>query len=269
VPTDAPTGYYLVKLSTASAQTYAPLVVREAMPGAPILVDIAMNTYQAYNAFGGKSLYDFNSPGGRAPKVTFNRPYDSHAGLGQPQFEVPFVKWLERAGFSADYATDVDLSQNPALLNGHRLLLIVGHNEYWSRNMFNFTQTFADTGGNIAVLGGNTCYWQVRYENAGRTLVCYKSTDDPMFHIATEQTTVQWRDRWVRRPECLLFGVMYPYCAGTASDSMVFTHTYSWITEGLEDQVGRKFGDKVVGYEYDTFFEDRSPAKAVRRCRVS
>jgi hypothetical protein len=45
---------------------------------------------------------------------------------------------------------------------------------------------------------------------------------------------------------------------------MVFTHTYSWITEGLEDQVGRKFGDKVVGYEYDTFFEDRSPAKAVR-----
>ena len=34
VPDDAPTGYYLVKLSTAQAQTYAPLIVREAEAGA-------------------------------------------------------------------------------------------------------------------------------------------------------------------------------------------------------------------------------------------
>jgi len=266
VPSYWPSGMYYVEMvpSDGGPLKYISFVVRSNGPPKPILVISAVNTYQAYNPFGGKSLYDFNSPGGRAPRVTFNRPYDSHAGLGQPQFEVPFVKWFDRAGFSADFATDVDLSENPTLLHGHRLLLIVGHNEYWSRNMFNFTQTFADTGGNIAVLGGNTCYWQVRYEDAGRTLVCYKSTDDPMFHVNFEQTTVQWRDRWVRRPECLLFGVMYPYCAGTAQDSMVFTHTYSWITEGLEDQVGRKFGDKVVGYEYDTFFDDRSPAKAVR-----
>ncbi|HEY1584308.1 MAG TPA: N,N-dimethylformamidase beta subunit family domain-containing protein, partial [Polyangia bacterium] len=35
VPADAPTGYYLVKLGSSQAQTYAPLIVREATPGAP------------------------------------------------------------------------------------------------------------------------------------------------------------------------------------------------------------------------------------------
>ena len=86
--------------------------------------------------------------------MTFNQPYDSHAGLGQPQFEVPFVRWFERAGFKADYATDVDLALNQHVLDGHRLLLIVGHNEYWTRSMVNVAQAFADSGGNIGSSAG-------------------------------------------------------------------------------------------------------------------
>jgi len=266
VPSNWPSGMYFVEMvpSDGGPYRYISFVVRQEGPPRPVLVISAVNTYQAYNAFGGKSLYDYNSPGGRAPKVTFDRPYDSHAGLGQPQFETPFVRWFEREGFKADYATDVDLALRPEVLNGHRLLVIVGHNEYWSKSMFNVVQAFADSGGNVAVLGGNTCYWQVRYEADGHTLVCYKSTDDPILQTQFDAVTMQWRDRYARRPECTLFGVMYPYCAGTAQDSMLFTHPYAWITEGLEDQVGRHFGDRVVGYEYDTFFEERSPAKAVR-----
>src|SRR5439155_16048150 len=96
----------------------------------------------------------------------------------QPQFEAPFISWFEREGFTADYATDVDLALDPGLLTGRRLLLIVGHNEYWSRSMYDAVEAFVDTSGNVAFLGGNTCYYAVRYENQGRTLVCYKSFAD-------------------------------------------------------------------------------------------
>jgi len=266
VPPEWKSGMYYVEMvpGDGGPSAFVSFVVRQEGPPRPVLVVSAVNTYQAYNAFGGKSLYDYNSPGGRAPKVTFDRPYDSHAGLGQPQFETPFVRWFERAGFQADFVTDVDLALRPQVVDGHRLLVIVGHNEYWSRSMLNVAQAFADSGGNVAVFGGNTCYWQVRYEDDGRTLVCYKSMDDPILHSQLDAVTVQWRAPPIRRPECILFGVMYPNCAGTASDSMLFTRPYAWITEGLEDQVGRRFGDRVVGYEYDTFFEGRSPAGAIR-----
>jgi hypothetical protein len=266
VPPNWPSGMYYVQMtpSDGGPVKYISFVVRTSSPPKPMLVISAVNTYQAYNAFGGKSLYDINSPGGRAPKVTFDRPYESHDGLGQPQFEVPFVRWFERTGFRADYATDVDFALHPEILNGHRLLLIVGHNEYWTKTMFNSAQAFADSGGNIAILGGNTCFWQVRYENAGRTLVCYKDYSDPFINTLLDAVTVQWRDRLIRRPECILFGVMYPYCAGTASDSMLFTHPFSWITEGLENEVGHRFGDRVVGYEYDTYFDVVSPRHAIR-----
>jgi hypothetical protein len=266
VPPEWRSGMYYVEMvpSDGGENRFISFVVRQEGPPRSVLIVSAVNTYQAYNAFGGKSLYDYNSPGGRAPKVTFDRPYDSHAGLGQPQFETPFVRWFERAGFAADYATDVDIALRPEVLDGHRLLLVVGHNEYWSRSMYNTAQAFADSGGNIGVFGGNTCYWQARYESGGRTLVCYKSLDDPILQTQVDAVTVQWRAPLVRRPECVLFGVMYPNCAGTAEDSMLFAHPYAWITEGLEDQVGQRFGDRVVGYEYDTYIEDRSPAKAIR-----
>lgn len=267
VPSEWPSGMYQVEMvpPDGGPTKHVPFVVRgSATAPKPILVISAVNTYHAYNAFGGKSLYDFNSTGGRAPRVTFNRPYESHDGLGQPQFEVPFVRWFERAGFTADFATDVDLALTPQILNGHRLLIIVGHNEYWTKSMFNSVQAFVDSSGNAAILGGNTCFWQARYEDAGRTLVCYKSNADPMFFQQTDLTTVTWRDPLIRRPECVLFGVMYPYCGGTASDSIQFVRPYSWITEGLEGEIGHRFGPNVVGYEFDTYFDGRSPEKAVR-----
>jgi hypothetical protein len=54
------------------------------------------------------------------------------------------------------------------------------------------------------------------------------------------------------------------YAAPSASDSILFARPYSWITEGLEDQVGNRFGPNVVGYEFDTYFNGLSPSKAIK-----
>ena len=49
-----------------------------------MLYKLPIATYQAYNSFGGKSLYDFNSAGAntvtgtaRAVKVSFDRPFNN------------------------------------------------------------------------------------------------------------------------------------------------------------------------------------------------
>ena len=33
---------------------------------------------------------------------------------------------------------------------------------------------FVAHGGNHAIFSGNTCFWQVRYADDGRTMICYK-----------------------------------------------------------------------------------------------
>ena len=65
-------------------------------------------------------------------------------------------------------------SNLPALLN-HKIDLVSGHSEYWSYNSFNNFKKARDAGVNIVSLSANTAYWQTRYENNHRTLVCYKT----------------------------------------------------------------------------------------------
>src|SRR5207248_1194701 len=61
-----------------------------------VLVDVPINTWEAYNGFGGKSLYDANSVGGKSAKVSFYRPFDGQRGLGQYlSLGARFFPWLE------------------------------------------------------------------------------------------------------------------------------------------------------------------------------
>ena len=57
VPSDAITGVYVLKLKAPQGDALIPLVVRERTPGAVILYSVSTNTYQAYNTWGGTSLY--------------------------------------------------------------------------------------------------------------------------------------------------------------------------------------------------------------------
>src|SRR5439155_7991647 len=73
-------GYYQVLLKTAevngsSARAEAYFVVRPERPGrdATILLQLATNTYNAYNNWGGTSLY--GGPKGQGRRVSFQRPY--------------------------------------------------------------------------------------------------------------------------------------------------------------------------------------------------
>ena len=118
-------GYYLAQLRiTAGPDNGAvgrvPLVVRAgAQDHAAILVQVPVNTWQAYNQWGGKSLYTYNSTDGIAAiKVSFDRPLSEAVKVPVPwSVELPAMRFLEREGADVSYMTDADVDRTP-----HRLL---------------------------------------------------------------------------------------------------------------------------------------------------
>src|SRR5207253_1303544 len=221
VPTSWTDGVYLAVLSSSTGyQNYVPFVVRDDSRQAGVLYQQPTNTYEAYNNWGGKSLYTFNSTGStRAYKVSYDRPYAADGSADYFGWEVYTVQWLEQKGYDVTYGTDVDTQTNPNRLRSVRAVIVPGHSEYWTKGMYDAAQTARDGGVNLAFLGSNDVYWQARLEASGggaanRVLVCYKTNEspnpsDPMASSNPSLTTTQWREPPVNRPEQVLLGVQF------------------------------------------------------------
>jgi PKD repeat protein len=165
-------------------ENYVIFPVRNDSRSSEILYVLPDADYQAYNLWGCKSLY-FDECGGantiagdpRAVAVSFDRP-TAHGDNEDNHFFGPdynTVFWLEQQGYDVTYTDDIQTDSNaPSLLN-HKVDLVSGHSEYWSYNSFNNFKKARDAGVNIVSLSANTAYWQTRYENDHRTLVCYKT----------------------------------------------------------------------------------------------
>jgi hypothetical protein len=205
-------GYYLIRVLLLdgpqpgkSATTY--LIVNAPTPDARMLIQVPVNTWQAYNPWGGRSTYDLPGLGRRANHVSFDRPYfwDGPGGQGPLGWELPFVRFVERSGYDVSYQSDVYTDAHPASLLAHRLVAVAGHSEYWTKTMRDAFETARDNGVNLAFMGANDAYWQVRLEDAGRTMVTYKSMSDP--NPVVVEKTAMFRE--VGRLECGLIGIQH------------------------------------------------------------
>ena len=99
-------------------------------PPSQILVHVPVNTWEAYNTWGGRSLYNFYDASART-RVSFERPFD-HQAATPLWWEIQLVRFLEREGYDVSYTTDIDTDANPASLLLHRLVIVAGHDEYWT-----------------------------------------------------------------------------------------------------------------------------------------
>jgi hypothetical protein len=165
-------------------QNYVVFAVREDARASNVLFVLPDASYQAYNNWGCKSLY-YDKCGGaktiagdaRAVAVSFNRPLDSGEAERNRFFgpDAKMVNWLEQQGYDVTYTDDVQTDANASALLNHKVVLISGHSEYWSAASFKNMLAARDAGVSIASFSSNTAYWQTRYENNYRTLVCYKT----------------------------------------------------------------------------------------------
>lgn len=170
-------GYYVAKLSYPSrdapqSQAYIIFVVREDDLARTFLMNSAVSTYQAYNDWGGHSLYSAGTT-----QVSFDRPYFKNQGLGHfvdltvqypgdegvfpgTGFEYLMVRFLERGPPQAN-ATDIELHTNQNLLTApnRKAFLSVGHDEYWSKPMHDNLRLARNAGKHIAFFSGNSMFW--------------------------------------------------------------------------------------------------------------
>jgi hypothetical protein len=261
------TGYYLAKLVLASGPqsggaSYVPFIIRaSAAARSTILVQAPVNTWEAYNNWGGKSLYTFNSTGGiAATQVSFDRPLAGPANAWPYEYEYNLVRFLERGGYDVSYQTNVDTDQTPGSLLTHKLDISSGHDEYWTKTMRDAWESARAAGVNLAFIGADIGTWQMRYADpTDRTLLEYRTAAaDPNPDPA--QKTVQFRALTTPRPECQLLGVgfdggqvqpgdpqrAFSVAAGTTASSW-FAGTTLAPGDSLADTIGFEWDDIESG----------------------
>jgi hypothetical protein len=261
-------GSYLLKLtSSTGGASYVPLIVRNDASTADLVVQHQTTTWQAYNRWGGYSLY--LGPDGtfqtRSRVVSFDRPYDAR-GAGGMLRALPFIALLEGDGMDVTYWTDNDLHARPWLLRNHRSLVSLNHDEYWSTRMRDGLEAALAAGVNYANLGANAIYRKIRFEpsalGADRRVVGYKVRhEDPLNGVDNDQVTVNWRNPPSDDPESAVLGPMYQ-CYGV-HDDLVVGAAGSWVFAGT----GLANGDVIPGAiagEYDRIWPDEPTPRTVQ-----
>lgn len=264
IPASWLSGIYLALFTDeAGKQTYSPFVVRQDSRTSALLVQASFNTYEAYNAWGGKSLYDYNSSGpstvGGGPgavKVSFDRPFESDFGSGQfLRYEYNLVRWLERMGYDVSYTTNDAVASHPDDLLHHRGFISSGHDEYWTLSERQAVETALTAGLNLAFLGGDDVYWQARFEPDAaavdnRTLVVYRGHADPLLRSDPSRATLRWVDPPVSKPQSRLTGTIYAGQIVPFVQDWVVAETTCWLLRSTGLHPGQHVPG-LVGKEVD------------------
>ena len=160
IPANATSGIYfakVVRLNNGGA-SHIVFIVRDDSSTSNLLFQTSDTTWQAYNNYGGNSLYT-GSPAGRAYKVSYNRPFNTRiVDNGQDWLfnsEYPMVRWLEANGYNVSYFTDVDSDRRGDLIKNHKVFLSVGHDEYWSKQQREKVEAARNAGIHLAFFSGN------------------------------------------------------------------------------------------------------------------
>ena len=183
IPADWVSGVYVGKLTAAleGLQSYVIFIVRDDRR-ADFLFQCSDNTWQAYNRWPSQfSLYDNGRTDwywGANVQVSYNRPYGKYCQIlnaplstGSGEFflwEFPLAFWLESLGCDVTYISNLDTHLDPAGLLRARGLLSVGHDEYWTPEMFNHVKAAIAAGVNVAFLSGNAVCGRIRFDENTR-----------------------------------------------------------------------------------------------------
>jgi hypothetical protein len=196
VPSDLRSGVYLV-------DGLVPVIVK-APPTEPVdmVIVYPSNTSAAYNDAGGRSLYTADPATG----VSFLRP----AGGNQLSFFNPFLIWMARLDlpYRIRYVADIDLDDYDEIGDA-KLLVIIGHSEYWTRAARENFDQFVLSGGNALMLSGNNMWWQVRYSRDRTRMICYKLVHDPFSNPLLH--TINWPNPKLKYSVLHSLGADFPH----------------------------------------------------------
>lgn len=159
-------GVYDVSWSDGAA--VAPLIVSSSpsVRNSRVMVLIPDYTVQAYSDTGGGSFYVSNVPVRTDRKVSMERPYHFTA-RGQapgPGFANPFALYASTIDYLRESLGAVDVAAQslvdvlPYNLNAYSLIVLMGHDEYWTSNLRAKLEGAVANGSSLLNMSGNTGY---------------------------------------------------------------------------------------------------------------
>jgi hypothetical protein len=198
VPKQLKSGMYFIK-----AATPIPIIIKGDSTSAAITVVCCTNTDMAYtrdfhySLNGVKSIGLYGEYDNKTPKNLIYSPVISfHRPITKRDFMDGFLKWFYNSNYSSiNIISDKDLDDYSEI-NHSKLIIVIGHSEYWTRQARLNLDKFVEKGNNAMILSGNTMWWQVRYEekNGNPQLICYRGKktgypqDDPICDSLLETT---------------------------------------------------------------------------------
>ena len=284
VPADATSGIYFahaVREDGTPGESHIVFIVRDDDGRSDVLFQTSDTTWQAYNRYGGFSLYTPDL-GTRAKKVSYNRPFTTRSYSPEDWLfnaEYPMIRWLERNAYDVSYFTGVDSDRRGGELAEHRSFLSVGHDEYWSGQQRANVEAARGAGVHMAFLSGNEVFWKTRWEDGHRTLVTYKETLGDAVDPSSTWTGT-WRDERMMNsegpnPENALTGTIFKVNDGTSEIEVPAAdgRLRLWRNTSLAGLAGgdsRTLGSGTLGYEWDADLDNGArPAGLVRLSTAS
>ena len=246
IPGDWVSGVYLGKLSIDEPfgkQSYVIFVVKQHRKS-DLLCQVSDLTWQSYNKWPFRdSLYDDGSTAvwytGPNVRVSFDRPYakfgqilDAPLSAGSGEYllwEHPMTYWLEQHGYDVTYCSNLDLHFDPGILDQPKAFLSVGHDEYWTREMFENALKARDNGLSLAFFSGNALVHEIKLFDS------YNGTPGRAFA----------RDKRFADEEMLMGLTSY----GVGFGDWVVSKPGHWVYEGTNLKAGDRIPG-IVGWEY-------------------
>jgi hypothetical protein len=274
VPGDAVPGIYFAAAvrNDNSGASHIFFVVRDDGSRSDLYYQTSDTTWQAYNNYGGNSLYSGTSSAapGRAVKVSYNRPFVTRSVDGGQDWvfhaEYPMVRWLERNGYDVSYSTGVDTDRAGALLKNHKVFISSGHDEYWSGQQRANVEAARAAGVNLAFFSGNEIFWKTRWEDSHRTLVTYKETHGDAVDPDPNTWTGTWMDPRPFNPEGAnpqnaLSGTLFSVTNGTFAIQVPAEYgpLRFWRNTSIAGSSGTTtLASDTLGYEWDSDIDNGS-----------
>jgi hypothetical protein len=284
IPSSAVSGFYIAKIErSGGGSNHIAFIVRNDASNSDLYLQFPDATWQAYNGYGGNSMYDGNTswPAGHAVKVNYNRPFFPYNSLFNTDGRqadwymnatYPMIRWLERNGYDVTYTSSNDVARNGSRLLNHKVFVTLGHEEYVSKDQRNYIEAARDAGVHLAFFTGNDVYWKTRWENStgteDRTLVCYKegflgdgSLGERTCGYKCDPSS-EWTGLWrtggsydAGKPENGLIGqiswVEYPAEIGVPSEYKKLRFWRNSSVANLSNGQTASLGINTLGYEWD------------------
>jgi hypothetical protein len=279
-------GLYIAKIERAGGgSNHIAFIVRNDASNSDLYLQLPDATWQAYNGYGGNSLYDGTTagfPNGHAVKVSYNRPFFPYNSLFDTNGResdwymnsvYPMIRWLESNGYNVTYTGCNDFDNNGSRLLNHKIFLSVGHDEYWSKDQRANVEAARDAGVHLAFFSGNEVYWKTRWENndgsEDRTLVCYKeglladgSNEERACGSKCDPGSPEWTGLWrtganydAGKPENALTGqiswIEFPAEIGVPASYQKLRFWRNTSIASLAAGQTAYLGSNTLGFEWD------------------